>query len=367
MNPEKTLVQIDLGRDWRGGQRQTFYLCRDLADGGRPITLVARAESALAGKARSIGLRVVEFSSGVPWNPLAIGRLRRELGTARPALVHCHDAHALTLGLLAFPRAGLKIAGRKVNFPLSANPLSRRRYRKSVNALIAVSGAVRSTLINCGIEAEKIRVIHDGIDLPGQVSADLRERGRRELGIPPDSVVAVCIAALTAEKGQADLLEALAAASADLPRLILLLAGEGKLRKELERKILLLGLGEKVRFLGFHPDPGLLLQAADLLVAPSRQEGLGSILLDAQGLGLPVLATRAGGISECVVEGHTGILVAPGDIQALADALILLYRDPGLRRQMGAAGRTHIANSFSTERMVAQTLELYLGLGLPDS
>jgi L-malate glycosyltransferase len=137
------------------------------------------------------------------------------------------------------------------------------------------------------------------------------------------------------------------------------IAGEGELRPALERQIKEHHLEKHVLLAGFRPDVLSLHKGFDIFVMSSITEGLGTSLLDAMACGKPIVATRAGGIPEVVVDGETGILVAPRDDRGLASAIVTLLKDESLRRRMGEAGLARVRAHFSAERMVQDTLRVY--------
>ena len=163
------------------------------------------------------------------------------------------------------------------------------------------------------------------------------------------------MAALVRRKGIDVLLDALARLSCPPA---LLVAGEGEERPALEARASALGLAG-VRFLGQRADKGDLLAACDVLVLPSRQEGLGVAALEAMAAGRAVVASDVGGLGQAVVEGVTGLLVPPGDAAALAEAVARLARDPALRASLGAAGPARVEQGFRAECMVASYEALY--------
>jgi glycosyltransferase involved in cell wall biosynthesis len=136
-------------------------------------------------------------------------------------------------------------------------------------------------------------------------------------------------------------------------------AGDGAERAALEAQRAALGLDARVRFLGRVDDVAELLAGADVCVMPSRHEGLGVAALEAMAAGVPVVASRVGGLPEAVVDGATGCLVAPDDASALADALGRLVADRDLRRALGAAGAARVRARFSMDAMAAGTLAVY--------
>ncbi len=154
------------------------------------------------------------------------------------------------------------------------------------------------------------------------------------------------------------LLKATALACHEAPRLRVWIAGEGPLRRSLEEEHRSLGLGTAVRFLGFRDDVNDLLRAADLFVVSSYLEGMGTATLDAMAAGLPVVATRVGGIPEIVESELSGLLVPPRDPGALAAAMVRLANDAALRARFGEGGRVRVRD-FSADRTEQRTRALY--------
>jgi glycosyltransferase involved in cell wall biosynthesis len=156
------------------------------------------------------------------------------------------------------------------------------------------------------------------------------------------------------------LLRAFRLAAEDEPRLVLLLVGEGELRGELEALARELGLGsDRVRFLGFRNDVGRILGALDLFVMSSSQEGLGTSVADAMMAGVPVAATRAGGLPEIVVDGRTGRLVPPADPEGMARAILEAVANRGETARVAAEAQRRARERFSADAMVEATLRAY--------
>jgi glycosyltransferase involved in cell wall biosynthesis len=220
-------------------------------------------------------------------------------------------------------------------------------YGRGVRHAVAISEAVRARLLAGGVSAEKTSVIGSAVD-PKALASD-RERGeiRRELGIADDAACLLVLAALVRRKGIDVLLDALARLEEPPP---LLVAGDGEERGVLEAQAEKLGLA-RVRFLGRREDKPALLAACDALVMPSRKEGLGVAALEAMACARPVIATRVGGLAEAVRHEQTGLLVPPGDPDALAAAIARLLTDADLRRRLGAAGPARVAEGHLAEQM----------------
>ena len=212
---------------------------------------------------------------------------------------------------------------------------------------------------------DRIEIIHNGIDPQRFQRSSDGLTARRRLAIPGDdptsSLLVGTMGRLAREKGHDLLIQALARLVRDpsMPELRLVIAGRGPLENELLRLAERLGVESRVTLLGFHADVQPVLDALDLFVMPSRAETLGYALLEAMASELPAVGTRVGGIPEVVQHGRTGLLVAPEDPDALAQAIALLVHDPERRRRMGCEGRQRVVADFSEETMVSRTIDLY--------
>jgi glycosyltransferase involved in cell wall biosynthesis len=354
-------VQIDTGRAWRGGQNQVMLMARGLRARGHRVVVVAHPDGELR---RRLG----DGDDLVPLGPRtevdlpSAWRLSRVLRDLSPAIVHAHDSHAVAMAAAALsfgaptPRPPLVFA-RRVDFRLRGNSFSKWKYRQ-VDAFVAASEAIRAMLVEDGIPADRVFTVHDGIDIERVDQAEALNV-REEFWFPPHSFVIGNIAALVPHKGQRFLVEAAASVVHEAPEARFVILGEGELRQDLEQRVRRLHLGQHVVLAGFRPEVLGLLKGLDLFVMSSVTEGLGSALLDAMAAGKPIVATRAGGIPEVVVDGETGVLVAPRDSHDLAAAMLSLLRDPERRIRLARAGRARVVRQFSVDRMVEGTLGVY--------
>jgi glycosyltransferase involved in cell wall biosynthesis len=154
-------------------------------------------------------------------------------------------------------------------------------------------------------------------------------------------------------------LAALIDAATQLPTAQVVIAGEGPERGRLEQQATELGVRDRVTFLGLRTDVPRLLASSDVLAMPSLNEGLGNAVLEAMAAARPVVASAVGGLSESVVSGETGILVPPGDVEALARALNVVLSDDRLARDMGAAGRRRVEAAFTADQAVEGTTAIW--------
>jgi glycosyltransferase involved in cell wall biosynthesis len=355
------IVQIDCGKGWRGGQSQALYLTKGLKERGFDVSLICQAGSPLYQKAISEGIEVYPLKMEFEFDPVSVIKISKILRKKRATILHFHDSHSATLGILAsflYP-VPVKIVARKVDFPIKGNPFRRLKYDKLVSSVIAVSNGVKDVLIRDGIPESKIHTIYEGTDLKKFEIEGTKEEWKERLGFKRDKFLAGIVAHLADHKGHIYLIEAakiLKKRGADMEILII---GDGELRDFLISKTEELDVGDIVKFLGFRNDIPNLLKAIDLFVLSSYLEGLCTSLLDAMASKLPIVATRTGGIPEAVEDGVNGILVPPKDPLALADGIFHLYKNRNLLIEMGERGYERAKRLFSVERMVEQTISLY--------
>lgn len=332
---------------------------------GHRAVLVAHPEGELYRRAAE-GPDLVPLAATNEVDLAAAWKLSRIIRQWKPAVVHAHDPHAVSMTALALsfsapvPRPRV-IASRRVDFHLQGNSFSQWKYRQ-VDGFIAASGAIRDILIHDGVPAGRVVVVHDGIDV-GKIAHRPAADLHAEYWLPHGAPVIVNVGALVAHKGQKFLIEAMPLVVREIPDARLVIFGEGELRAGLERQVKHLSLEKHVLLPGFREDVLSLVKSADLFVMSSLTEGLGSAVLDAMAMGLAVVGTRAGGIPEAVVPGETGELVEPGEAKPLAAALVKLLKDPALRRTYGEAGRQRVARQFDVDHLVAGTLAAYRRLG----
>lgn len=362
------IVHIDTEKGWRGGENQLFLLARGLADRGHENLVVAQPDSALAQRARDAGLEVAEIAMGGEWDLIARRRLRAAVRRFNAHLVHAHTAHAHALGLGAVARPGLPpflVVSRRVDFPVGKTFFSRRKYLAPCARFIAISNGVALALADGGVAADRIRIVHSGVD-PHRFSATATgERFRAEMGWGPDCFVVGNVAALVDHKGHVFLLEAARRVLDQAPHARFCVAGQGELRAELERRRDELDLGDRFRFLGQRDDIEECLKGFDLFALSSRLEGLCTSVIDAMWVGAPVVATRTGGVPDLVRHEATGLLVAPCDGAALAEAITRMINAPALRRRLAEQARMEVIERFTADRMVEGILDAYHAILAP--
>ncbi|MGE5587636.1 MAG: glycosyltransferase family 4 protein [Clostridia bacterium] len=277
----------------------------------------------------------------------------------RPRLVHVHCGIELAVAArLASP--GIPIVFTVHGYPDAASYIaSAFLANRMVDEVICVSEAERRAAERYGFRKDTLTVIHNGVAPPALAAPSRRREFRQRLGLREDAVVIGTVSRLERRKGMAYLVSAFARIRHECPCATLLVVGDGRMRRDLERLAIDLGVGDRVVFTGALEDPGDALESMDIFALPSLQEALGMAILEAMARAKPVVATTVGGIPEAVAHGETGLLVPAKDDAALASAILALARDPAKRQEMGARGRARFEGLFTAEVMARQTLEVY--------
>jgi glycosyltransferase involved in cell wall biosynthesis len=320
----------------------------------------ARPGEPLATRAAACGIPVVPLRPAGEFDLLAAWRLRSLLRRDDVAIVHAHTAHAVSLAALATVGTGVRVVvTRRVDFRLRHTAASRWKYARA-DALIAISRAVADVMAAGGIPRSRIAVIPSGIDLTRRVDR-ASDDVLGALGVPKGAPLVVQVAQLVPHKDPVTFVEAVAAARVRVPDIQALIVGDGPLRDAARAAIDRLGLVASTHLTGYRSDADALLAAADVVALSSREEGLGTVLLDALALGKPIAATTAGGIPE-IVTADCGRLTPVGDARALGNAigsLMLEVRtDPQRRAAYARAARAR-ADTFSIVHTAERTAEVY--------
>lgn len=306
-------------------------------------------------------------AAGVPYERLSCPRdldprlavaVARSLRRSRPDVVHTHLVHGDVYGAVGAAACGARLVSTKHN----DDPFRAGRFRhveqlltRRASRVICITGALAGFNERVvGLPGRKLQVVHYGLDAPPAAW------GPSDTSIvAPDRRVLLSVSRLTEQKGLDVALRALPRVVAALPDVMLVVLGEGPDRAALERGARELGVDGHVLLPGRTGDVGAWLERAELLVHPARWEGFGLVLLEAMHAARPIVASRVSSIPEIVVDGETGLLVAPDDVEALATALLDLLVDPDRAARLGEAGRERARTAFSVARMAETTAAVY--------
>jgi glycosyltransferase involved in cell wall biosynthesis len=351
------VLYVDLEREWRGGQSQAWLTLRGLRERGHTVELLAARGAPLAERVSKLGIVVHEVPR-VGLRGWAARKMRELISKSRFELAHLNEPHALTAAWLAGAGKRLPLVlSRRIGFPLRKNFVSQSRYR-AVKRFVANSKDVAQSLIDSGISAERITIVHEGVEIPALPSTEERGKARQHWGVKDKAFLFGCVSVFVPEKGQRHLIEAMPTVRSVHPEARLLLAGEGACRGELEQLAKTLGQTDAVSFPGFVTNVAEVYAALDAFAFPSEFEGLGTALQAAMAAGLPCISTKRGALGEVVDDERTALIAEPNG-QEFAAAMVRIIEDRELGARLGAAGRREIEQRFSAARMVENTVRAY--------
>ncbi len=356
------VLHVETGRHLYGGARQVLWLLEGLAREGIVNVLACARGGALAAAASQFA-EVVELRWRGEADLLAGARLVRLVKACSPDLLHAHGRRGADwYTAWAAMRTGVPaVVTRRVDNP-EPGVATRWRVRRYAR-MVAISRAVaRQVVADSGLAPGLCTVIPSAVDtarFSPDASANHRARVIDALGLDCDARLVGMVAQFIPRKGHDVLFDALPAILERHPDTVILLFGQGAGEASWRAHVEAAGWRRSVRFVGFREDLERWLPTLEVLVHPATAEGLGVALLEAQACGVAVVASRAGGIPEAVVDGETAVLVAPGDAPALAGAVDALLADDARRLAMGAAGRRHVLAQHSIDAMSGAYARLY--------
>ena len=290
-----------------------------------------------------------------------IGQMARQFRADKIQLVHTHHIGQLLYGGIAGRLAGARVVHTEHDIHSLGRPRTQRLLRVlsgMVDVVTTVAQPVTEFLRDTvRIPSRKLKTIPNGVDIAAYRSAV--PISRSVLGWRDEDVIIGCIARLEPEKGHAVLLDAFRRIHTRQPFARLLLIGDGSEREKLQSMAHQLGLNGSVRFLGVRTDIPELLATCDLTTLASAREGLPMAILEAMAAGRPVVATRVGSVSELVRDEETGLLIPPGDPEALAEALQTMIADSRKRQQFAAKAFEVVRARYSFDRTLEQYDSLY--------
>ena len=365
-----------------GAQENTLLSCEGQHDRGHEVTLITGPpigpEGSLLERARSYGYRVEVLDAMrravLPGKDyFTYRRLVRRLREIRPDVVHTHSSKAGIIGRWAATSAGVPAVIHTIHglaFTASTSPLVNSFYRfaervtaPKTKRIVCVADAMRDQSLAAYIgRPEQYVTVYSGMDTgPFLDPPTPREQVRRQLGLSDEHVALGTIARLFYLKGHEDLLDVAPALCARWPNLRFLWIGDGLLRQAFEKQMTDMGLRDRFILTGLVPPSRIpeLSGAMDILVHPSRREGLARALPQGSLAGKPVITYDVDGNREALIDGQTGFVLPPFDKSRLSDSIEQLMADPDLRRRMGEAGRAFALARFDTKVMVDALEEVY--------
>lgn len=349
-----------------GADQQILILAQTMRARGHDVRIVALAPlgpMGLEAQREGIPTESLEMGRNLGVVPRVI-RLAATIRAWRPDVLHSHMVHANLLARLlrlVAPVPALVSTIHSINDGGRLRMTAYRLTNRLVDRFTIISRLAADRYIGIGaVPADRLEVVPNAVDTTRfRRLPSARPALRSELGLG-DEFVWVAVGRFEEAKDYPTMIAAFGRLAARRPGSRLLLVGKGSLQDEVERQMQQGGLEHRIRFLGVRRDVPEILSAADGYILSSAWEGMPVVLLEAAAVGLPVVATRVGGVSEVVEHGVTGLLVPPGDPEALAEAMDSVETlSPEERARMGAAGRALVESQYGTSRIMDRWERIY--------
>ncbi|HLO98689.1 MAG TPA: glycosyltransferase [Fimbriimonas sp.] len=320
---------------------------------GDEVTMIGFAGKPFCAAARARGFNVGEVRNRFKVDPFAARRVSEMLKDARVQVVHTHLSTSSITGCLAAKRVGIPCVS-------TVHGMSGKLSFTFADHLIGVSEGVKGHLVKQGISPSKITAIHNGIARPA--SLPTKSEARFKFSIPEDAFCFGTVARLTELKGIEHAIRAFDKIVAEMPNALYLIAGNGNQETHLKQVADQLGLGHRVKFVGYQEDVFGFLRTLDVFLFPSLKEAMGMSVAEALACGLPIVSTDVGGLPE-VVTTQVGVLVPPAQPAAMATAALALVTASNFDK-FGERAEERWREQFSVETMRSRTQQVYELLGV---
>jgi len=355
-----------------GSERQALQLLRQLHESGEVRMRLAclQDRGSLKADAEQLGIgEIHEYPLTSFYDLNFVKQLRRLVSYVKEHkidVVHTHcfytNIFGMTGGFLAGVPARVTSKGETDGFRTAMQKRAERMSFVLGHRVIANCLVVQDMLIREGVNPKRVIQHYNGLDLDRlKVSPDIsRDEAIAKLGLPAGRRFITIVANLrNPVKDHPMFLRAAARVRAAVPDAAFVIAGEGELMPSLRELAAGLGIAGDVHFIGRCDDVAMLLQASNVGALSSKAEGFANAILEYMAAGLPAVATAVGGVREAIVEGQTGYIVPSGDDEAMAARIIQVLADDDKARAMGSRGKAIVAEKFSSEHHLRNTLELY--------
>ncbi len=348
----KYIIHFDTGRSWRGGQNQVYLLIAGLKNYGIKQLLITPEGSPLEKKVKKLNIEVknlnpvndIDFVSGI--------KFRKIVKKKNPDIIHFHTSKSLGIGCWALRGVKVKtVFTRRVGLSVSKSKINLIKY-KYPDLIVVISEYIRNHLNSLGFK--NIIRIYSTVDLDRfQLKKNIEKNNRLNIGMVgafdlrnKDFITFIKSAGYVLKKETG-------------VELKFLIAGKGKDENKIMEFIKSLNITENVKIAGFIPDIEKFISSIDILVHTVNFEGLGTVVLQAMAVGVPVIATSVGGIPELIENGINGYLVEKNNPLDTSEKIIKLIKDVELRRRFSIKSRKIVESEFSKEKMIQEYMKLY--------
>ncbi len=364
------IAEVCFSRSWGGLEHYCADSAVRLAERGHNLFPFVRSGSPLEDRLTADGFSPVAHRPTDYFSPITVLKLSHQLRKNTVEAIHLHRTQDLGTALSAADMAG--VGARILTLQMESNRRKRDIYHRwaygRLTRVLTITERMRKLVVeNVAVNPGKVSCLYYGVDAVKLRSEALtRDDIRRKWDVPAGAFVVGIVGRLEPVKGQGILLRAASRLRDRIPELALMIVGDetvgqsGELDR-LKRLAAELLPGMQVVFTGYRSPPGVIVPAFDVSVLATRKETFGLVILEAQALGVPVIATDAGGVPEIIEDGDNGLLVEPEKPDALAEAIESLYRQPELRRGLANAGQRNVEERFSLKAQVDELERALVG------
>ena len=360
-----TIFHTECGKQWGGQELRTLVEVEEACKDGHHAWAIVNEAGQMAEYARRRGTPHFAISMKSSWDPQGLAQLTGMVWKLRPQLICCHNSRDFYLSL-PHRLAGVKILRyRHISDRVKATYARNFAYCSGAHAVVATAEFIKKQFVEYnGVRPERIRVIGEGVDLERFGPRLDGTPVRRGFGWDGEHFVVGQVGMIRGDKGYDIYLRAAALAAAAHPELRFLCVGgptrDGTYMRQMQKLAVELGLKDKIVFTGWREDVDRIMAGLDMLVlASTGVEGQSRVIPEAFALGKPVIGTQLGGIPELVFEGVTGLLVPPGDFEALARAMVRMVEDKELRCRCAEAGRKMALEKLDIRKRMQESYDLY--------
>jgi len=370
------VVHVIGGGEFGGAERHLLNLFKAVDPQAVKITVCCLFAAPFAEMAAQAGLPALAVPMRHKLDLRVLDEMAHYFRIIEADLVHTHGVRANLLGRIAARQAGKKTVATVHSllehdypgfFSRLANSLAEKLTRGMTDHFITVSEGLKKALVQKGTAAERVTVVHNGLDLEGLALVRTPGLWRSRLGCGTGTPLVGIVARLHPVKGHRCFLQAAREVLAVRPEVKFAVAGGGAEREALELLARRLGIADRVVFTGFVEEIWSLMAGLDLLVIPSLWEGFGLTAAEGLAMGVPVVAADVGGLPEVVRHGETGLLIPPSDAVALARGILWMLDHPAEAAEMASRGMAVAQAEFSSPAMARRTVEVYRKLLDEDS
>lgn len=363
MNNLKSVLHISSARTWRGGEQQIAYLVEAVQARGIEQYVLCVEESPMAAWCQQHKINCITYKKRSSFSPKIGEKVAAISHIKKISIVHAHDSHAHTYAFLSIIlnwNPTPIVVSRRVDFPVKKGWLSSWKYNHaSIKRIICISDKIRSVVEKSTKDVTRLRVVHSGIDV-ARFQYKKSDILRTTYQVPVENKIIANIAAIAGHKDYFTFVDtAKYILEKGIKATFLIIGGDGGMSTKIDEYIKTKGLEHNIIKTGFREDIPQILPEVDVFLFTSKEEGLGTSVLDAFACQVPVVATRAGGIPEMVIHEVTGLLSDIGDSKNLASQVQRVLQNNDLKEQLTRNASTKLLAQFTKSSMAAGVLKVY--------